>query len=444
MSSRARLVLFLFALSLFGALATGRGLLYHLVYVWAGLFLVSYIWSGVALRGLSLHREPRSLRGQVGQLFIERFTLHNGARLPKLWVDVRDHADLPGYRAMTLTAGLRTSGTYERRIQRASNVLELIRSGAERHWMVRTLCTRRGRFRLGPAELRSGDPFGLFPVSRIEPEEQHVVVLPMTVPLHAFPVPSGRLPGGDALRQRTHQVTPHASTVREYAPGDGMNRIHWPSTARRRRLIVKEFEFDPLAEMWIVLDAARMTQHEADPVKNGSSGFLGIPDRPELPPSSTEYGICAAASIAAHFLAQERAVGLVSFGNTRHVIQPERGTSQLFRILETLAVLDADGVHAVPEVVKIVGPRLPRGATVIIITAGLDQAVLDSLRQLEYSNRSTVLVLLDSASFGGPQVDAGMLAAAKDTGAHVLQVKNGEDLAGALSNRRMMRHHFAA
>jgi len=432
MSARARAVLALFALSLFGALATGRDLLYHLTYLWAGLFMLSFLWSRVALRRLQFKREPRSLRAQVGQLFVERFSLENRDRLPKLWVEVRDGTNLPGYRAMTLKAGLRSRGAFRQRRERASNVMTLIRSGDSRYWMVRTLCTRRGRFRLGPAHLVSGDPFGLFPVTAELPAEQHVVVLPMTFPLHAFPVPSGRLPGGDALRQRTHQVTPHAAGVRDYAPGDGMNRIHWPSTARRRRLIVKEFEFDPLAEMWIVLDSSRKAQYESDVVPEEASGFLGIPERPELPPASGEYAISAAASIAMHFLEQERAVGLVTFGHSRHIIQPERGTSQLLRILETLAVLDQVGAHPLTEVLTIVRSRLPQGATVILITANLDEALIASLRRLEYNQRKTVLVVLDPLSFGGPPLSEGILAAAEQVGATVLLVKNGQDLSAAL------------
>lgn len=442
MSTRARVVLALFALSLFGALATGRDLLYRLSYIWAGLFALAFIWSRFALRRLSFQRQPRSFRAQVGQLFIERFTLTNNDRFPKLWVEVRDATDLPGYRAMTLKAGLHAGGAFRQRRERDSNVMATIRARDSRHWMVRTLCTRRGRYRLGPVQIHSSDPFGLFPVAFQVPVEHHVVVLPMTVPLHDFPIPSGRLPGGDALRQRTHQVTPHASTVRDYAPGDGMNRIHWPSTARRRRLIVKEFEFDPLAEMWIVLDAHRQGQYEGE--KTGeAAGFLGIPERPELPPASGEYGISAAASIAMHFLEQERAVGLVTFGGNRHTIQPERGTSQLLRILETLAVLNLDGAHAVPEVIKITGPRLPRGATVIILTATIDEALIASLRGLEYSNRKTVLVVLDPESFGGPPLPSGILAAAEHVGSTVLVVKNGHDLAAALRAGRPVLRAFA-
>ena len=123
-------------------------------------------------------------------------------------------------------------------------------------WRVNTICTERGRYQLGPIRLRTSDPFGLFPMERDFAATTHVVVYPLTFDIHQFALPMGILPGGDALRRRTHYVTTNASGVRDYAPGDSFGRIHWPSTARRDRLIVKEFELDPLADIWIVPDMA--------------------------------------------------------------------------------------------------------------------------------------------------------------------------------------------
>jgi hypothetical protein len=86
------------------------------------------------------------------------------------------------------------------------------------------------------------------------PATTHVVVYPQTFEIHHFALPIGILPGGDALHRRTHHITTNVSGVRDYMPGDSFGRIHWPSTARRDRLIAKEFELDPLADIWIALD----------------------------------------------------------------------------------------------------------------------------------------------------------------------------------------------
>ena len=54
--------------------------------------------------------------------------------------------------------------------------------------------------------------------------------------------------------QRSLQSTSMVMGIREYRPGDAMNRIHWPSSMRHRRLHVKEFELDRTADLWIYLD----------------------------------------------------------------------------------------------------------------------------------------------------------------------------------------------
>lgn len=444
MSSRARVVLTLFILSLIAALVSGRNLFYNLLYLWGALLVTSFIWSRVALGGVRLERSARSLRGQVGRLFVERFNLSNASRISKLWIEARDSSELPGYRVTTVTVGLGFQGKPDIHGHRSSTVTVDLGPGHQRSWIVRTLCTRRGRFRLGPMVLQSSDPFGLFPVSKEVPHQQHLVVLPMTVPIRAFPLPSGRLPGGDALRQRTHQITPNATNVREYAPGDSLKRIHWPSTAKRRRLIVKEFEFDPLADVWILLDAARSPQAKLDEQGREGEKKEWAVGHFKLPPSTEEYAVASAASIAFHFLQRERAVGLIAYGRVRHVIQPDRGESQLNRVLESLAVLQAIGDHSLEEVIKIESPRIPRGATVILITPSVDTNYLAAMRQMGYGGRGTVLIQIDAESFGGRAGSGAITTAASKQGVPVRIIRNGSPLDVALSSTPRSRRSTSA
>ena len=103
------------------------------------------------------------------------------------------------------------------------------------------------------------------------------------------------------IRSKALDITPHASGVREYVPGDPMKRIHWPSTARRGQLIVKEFEQDPQAEVWFFLDA-QYTIHSEKPYDAPELSVEAwmFDRRPkfELPPSTLEYAISITASLA--------------------------------------------------------------------------------------------------------------------------------------------------
>jgi hypothetical protein len=153
--------------------------------------------------------------------------------------------------------------------------------------------------------------------------------MPLLVNVSEFISPPGLLPGGKAIRRKSIDITPHASGVREYVPGDSIKRIHWPTSIRRDQLMVKEFEQDPQAEVWLFLDTYKMA-HMAKPREDVEAPpvddlFLLKRRKLKLHPSTLEYSITVAASLAHYFLGQRRSVGLVSAsGRTHKVIPAER------------------------------------------------------------------------------------------------------------------------
>src|SRR5690606_17073385 len=287
--------------ALIGGLATGRDLLFNLAYLFALLLIVSFAWSWVNINRLHLGRVTRARRAQVGEPLEERFTVRNTSIVPKLWLEVRDHSTVPGHQV--------------------SHVINNLGGRSSFSWRVTTICTERGRYQLGPLELITSDPFGFFPMRRELSPTSNVVIFPLTVDIQQFALPVGILPGGDALRRRTHYVTTNASGVRDYAPGDSFGRIHWPSTARRDRMIVKEFELDPLADIWIVPDMS-VYGHVKPVVSLAQSPEPGdIPawlkmEEFRLPESTEEYTVTIAASVAQYFLRRDRAVGLLGYGQS--------------------------------------------------------------------------------------------------------------------------------
>lgn len=415
---RLRVVVLLSLVSLASGLITGRSLFYHLAYLFVALIVLAFLWAWIGISWVHLRRQTRARRAQVGRPLEERFAVRNNGLFPKLWLEVRDASTLPGHLA--------------------SHVVNALPSRQERAWTVRTICRERGRYTLGPITLYSGDPLGLFQMRRALQPTSSIVVYPATVEIPSFPLPVGLLPGGDALRRRTHYITTNASSVRDYVPGDSFNRIHWRSTARRDRLIVKEFELDPLSDVWIFLDMnghvhAEMSSHEAE--QSDDAPFWRRPREFQLPPSTEEYGVTVAASLAQHFLHRDRALGLVSYGQRREVIQADRGERQLTKALETLAVLRAVGEVPLHEVIRAEAQALARGTSVILITpSGNIQWVL-AARQMERAGLRVVVVLLDAATFGGEDRTAAVAAHLSSTGTMTYLVKRNDALEQALSRR---------
>jgi uncharacterized protein (DUF58 family) len=416
MTTGQKVVLALLALSVIAGLATGGKIYSRLSVFWALLFFGSWFWSVFSLRGLKFTRSARSLRAQVGQIFEERFEVQNQNQFPRIWIEVRDQSSLPG------AVG--------------SRVLTMLRGGQGRSYMARVRLVRRGVFPLGPTVIATGDLFGLFPVQQSISEKDSLLVYPMMVEVRGFPNPPGLLPGGEALRRRTHQVTPNAAGVREYTTGDPLNRIHWLSTARRGRLIVKEFELDPLADVWIFLDAASNVQAALPHPELDlyAKDFWGHSGKIPLPPSTEEYGTSIAASLVRDYLRRGRAVGMVCDGQHLTLISPDRGGRQLGKILEALALTRAEGNLPLRALIETQVKHMVRGSTVVLITPSTSSEVALMVDFLIQRGLRPIVVILDANTFGGPAGAGQLVESIKLLGVPYRLVKNEMDLSAALSN----------
>jgi uncharacterized protein (DUF58 family) len=385
-----------------GTAVTGNVVYVRLLYLSALLIAIAWLTSMFALRGIKVERNARSLRASVGDIFEEHFEISNTSKIPKLWLEVANDSNMP--------------------YATGSRVLTFLRARQKRIYTARNWLTTRGGFPLGPTTVTSGDLFGIFRVSKSYPPTSSLVVLPMIFPVAEFLSPPGLLPGGKAIRRKSIDITPHAAGIREYVPGDPMKRIHWPTSIRREQLMVKEFEQDPQAEVWLFLDthknahiAKPIEDHDAPPIDD----LLLLKRRKvKLAPSTLEYSISITASLAHYFIAQRRAVGLVSaLGRTFKVIPAERSERQEAKILEELAFLQAESTYTLPGLVTAQMGQLPQGSSAILVTPMIWPELLLGVDSLQRRNLRPVVVLLMSQSFGSRA--------------------NNEDLAQSLNERKV-------
>jgi uncharacterized protein (DUF58 family) len=391
----------------------------NLFFVLTGLLVVSFVWSRFSLRGLQVTRETKSNRAQVGQTLEERIRIRNASRFPKLWVEAIDHSDMPGHQI--------------------SRVVNLGPNDANR-WKVETWCSRRGRFQIGPMSLQSGDPFGLFPIESIVPDVRELIVYPAVIDLTGFRLPVGDLPGGNATQRRTQFLTPNASGVRQYLPGDSFNRISWKTTARTGQLMVKEFELDPTSDVWIIVDMdMRHHAHASIPQTMQARSMINDPSA-GLPiefwlDSTEEYAVTIAASLTNHFLEQTRNVGVI-YNNAHHdVIPADRGPRQMTKILEQLAVMQADGHTPLAERLLTESSRFDRNSTVVIISPSTDESWVNSVVQLQARGVRCVAITIEPSTFDGSDSSLMVISDLAAAGVPSYMVKHGDDINNALASQ---------
>ncbi|MEL6270758.1 MAG: DUF58 domain-containing protein [Chloroflexota bacterium] len=380
MSGR-RAVIYLFIMfSLIAALYTGQSFFFNIAFLFTGILVIAWFWSNLAVRWIRVSRRTRARRAQVGKTLDETFVVGNLAYIPKLWLEIRDFSDLPSHRASHVVPAVGPRGRYT--------------------WNVQTPCLSRGEFKLGPMSLTSGDPFGLFLSERRIAATSTVIVYPAIANINKFDSPMGALSGGEAQRQRTHNVTTNAVGVREYVYGDSLNRVHWRTTARRDKLMVKEFELDPLVDVYIIVDFSVYSLYEAPSVQRLHGDGPVIPTSQHAPASTEEYSVIVAATLASYFTELNRALGFVAYTPAREVHEAERGERQLNRILQTLATARSKSPYTLAQMLTLEAPYLQRGATLIIVTPSVATDWIAEAQILARRGVHPMCMFVDPHSFG--------------------------------------------
>lgn len=374
--------------------ATGFGLFFRLIYILALTAALAFAWTWFATRGLEVSAERRAKRARVGDDIEERITVRNSSALPKSALEVEDATDMPGYRSGRAVS---------------------LPSRSFRSWRSLAPARKRGVYKLGPVRVSGSDPFGLFRSDRDFGEQDDLVVYPRVHELPLFDIPAGFLTGESAARRRSHDLTPHAASVREYAFGDSLNRIHWNSSARTGRLMSKEFDLGLASDVWIVVDLHKDVQ----------AG--------ELEESTDEYAVSIAASLARKYLRAQLPVGLVAYGDARYAIPADVGAAQHERIMETLARGMAEGATPLEDVISQEERAWGTHSSVVVITPSHRAAWTTAVRELGRRRVNVSAILVDGESFGGMFRSMDALAPLREAGVAPYAVRMGDSIPLALS-----------
>jgi uncharacterized protein (DUF58 family) len=309
-------------------------------------------WQTHSLDEVTYRRHFTYDRGFPGESLEMQVIVENKKFLPLPWLRVTD--PLPRLIGPEDEKLLHPGLTTEQGV--LNNVFSLRWYERDRRYY-ELLLRKRGVFRLGPAGLESGDLFGLFEQIGEKADLDYLTVFPKPVSIKALGLPVADPFGEQRAMRRLFEDPGQPMGVREYHPEDDFRRMHWPATARTGQLQVKVYQ--PVSARVLILCLNIST---LDNVWEGT-----IPDL-------LEHLVSVTAALAQHALIDGFQVGLVSNGALAHADQPfrilpGRSPAQLVNLLTALAGVTPFVTGSFDRFLMAEAPRLPLGATLLMVTA---------------------------------------------------------------------------
>jgi uncharacterized protein (DUF58 family) len=238
-----------------------------------------------------------------------------------------------------------------------------LRRGHPQTLALRLRCARWGGYVLGEAVIRAHDRFGLTAWEGRRNARLPLKVFPHPELLRAplAPLETQATTGNHVARTAGDGI--EFADLRPYVPGDRVRHVNWRASARRGELWVNQMHPERNADVILFLD----TFTEA--ARYGAGGTL-------------DYGVRAAAALAAQYLEHRDRVGLVSFGGILNWLVPASGLVQRYRIVD--ALLDTEIVlnYAWKDVEIIPRGTLPPKALVLALSPLLDERAVATLLDL--------------------------------------------------------------
>ncbi len=237
-------------------------------------------------------------------------------------------------------------------------------------------CTprERGHYRLSRCHARTASRWGFWHLRAVLPLEPEIRVYPglMSDRRHA-PALFLRRGMSGIRQQRLVGKGREFEQLRDYQPGDSLEDIHWKATARHGYPVTKIFQVERTQEVYLVIDASRLSARQLAP-------STAAPDREGGPPPTEpllESFVNTALLLGRTAEMQGDRFGLLTFSDRLHgFVRARRGHGHYRTCLDAVCRLRSQPVSPdFSEVFACIRRRLRRRALIVLLTQ-LDDPVL--------------------------------------------------------------------
>lgn len=372
--SRILVLLMLIPLGFAVAVVADRGMLWPMFAADAFIALVALADAALARRPLvDVRRTSREVFsiGRANPVTLELRSRSSRRLHVEVNDDLFDHAaaaELP--LALDLKAGARAQATY------------------------RVIPRRRGTYALGAHTLRYRSPLGLWIRQLRVPANQPVRIYPDVQAVRDYELLARQSRDAAARATRRRGGASEFEALREYQRDDEYRRIDWKATARRHKLIARQYQLERDQSIVFMLDAGRLMSAESDDL------------------SLFDHALNATLMLTYVASRGGDQVGLMTFADrVLTYLPPGPGKSASQRLIRSLF-----SVH--PELVETdyegaftqLGPRLRKRSLVVLFTQiqnhNAAQQLLRLARGLQPRHLPLIILLRDPAVEALVQIDA--------------------------------------
>lgn len=353
--------------------------------------IVAVVWRQVVVRGLSVERRSQEPAPVEGEPLVIEAVVHG-----RTWLTARLRWHEPVETIGDLTAPVGHDGVARLVLEKAP----------------------RGRFRLDRGRLLATDPLGLSRAEIPAGRTSLVTVRPRVPELYGLFTETGTLGDGGrrTVARRSSGVEFHA--VREYLEGEPLRAVHWPTSARRGELMVRELDDTPRESIAVVLDvdAASVVGPRGD--------------------SSLDDAVRAAAGLVRAHVLRSRNV-LLAIATAEPLLQRVRGQGRDWElVLDALAAVEPS--HGTALVDLVVTSSAVGGLPELVVVTGRPHVVADALIARAVAGAPSALVAVDTGTYAGqlPAETSPALLRLAGAGVAVAVIRHGVALPEALGRGR--------
>ena len=278
----------------------------------------------------------------------------------------------------------------ERRLPRDAAPCELpaLAPGERQELRLSFTPRRRGRIEMAGLTVGRSDALGLVRGLARVPLAAHLTALPRRYRLPEIALPGRRKfqPGGVSLAASVGDSEEFLA-LRDYRPGDPLQRVHWKSYARTGKPVVKEYQDEFFERHALVLDTG--SRHGED--------------------AAFEDAVALAASFVYTIDTHECLLDLLFIGDGVKAYTAGRGQMQSQHMLEVLAAVASSEPAKFPDLARAVAGRRDSLSSVILILLDWDEERRKFVAALQGSG-ADVRALLVCAKSGRPKDAPGWVA----------------------------------